>query len=140
LSSNSGKLSESIFVKNIEAQPKAKVFRLRDASDLFGLNKKKVAIFALPADFIVVGQGKTIFAEVKSTQNKTSFSLDCLTPSQRAACLQVTSCGGDYRIYIHNLCTNTWYIVPGSAYVLYKKSNLKSIKWDDLCLLTSWAI
>jgi penicillin-binding protein-related factor A (putative recombinase) len=118
----------------MEKQPKTKVFRLRDAGDLYGLNKRKVAAFALPSDFIVVSGGYMFFAEVKSTQNKTSFSLDSLTPSQRAACLQVTSCGGDYRIYIHNLCTDTWYLMRGTEYVMYKKS-VKSLKWEDLCTI-----
>lgn len=138
MSTNTGKPSEAFFVKQMENLGKTKVFRLRDASDLYGLNKKRVAIFGLPSDFIVVSNGAMFFAEVKSTQNKTSFSLDCLTPSQRAACLQVTSCGGDYRIYIHNITENKWYIMRGEEYILYKKS-IKSLKWNDLCLLTAWA-
>lgn len=137
MATNNGKPSEHFFVKTIEALPKTKVFRLRDASDLYGLNKKKVAAFALPSDFIVVSAGKMLFAEVKSTQNKTSFSLDCLTPSQKAACLQVTACGGDYRIYIHNLCINQWYVMRGTEYILYKKT-VKSLKWDQLNPLTNW--
>lgn len=116
----------------MESKPKTKVFRLRDAADLYGLNKKKVATFGLPSDFIVVSGGHMFFAEVKSTQNKTSFSLDALTPSQKAACIITTACGGDYRIYIHNLNTDTWYLMTGTEYVMYKKS-VKSIKWNDLC-------
>jgi len=116
----------------MESKPKTKVFRLRDAKDLYGLNKRKVAIFGLPSDFIVVSGGHMFFAEVKSTQNKTSFSLDALTPSQKAACIMTTACGGDYKIYIHNLITNTWYLMHGSEYVAYKK-DVKSIKWNDLC-------
>jgi penicillin-binding protein-related factor A (putative recombinase) len=117
----------------MEKRRKTKVFRLHDAADLFGLNnKKKVSIFGLPSDFIVVSAGTMCFAEVKSTQNKTSFSLDCLTPSQKAACLQVTACGGDYRIYIHNLCTNTWYLMSGAEYMAHKKT-AKSVKWELLC-------
>jgi penicillin-binding protein-related factor A (putative recombinase) len=138
MAANSGKLSESHFLKQMEGKGKTRVFRLRDAADLYGLNKKKVAVFGLPADFIVVSNGKMFFAEVKSTQNKTSFSLDCLTPSQRAACLQTVACGGDYRIYIHNMVEDVWYILTGEAYMLYKKSNLKSVKWEDLCILTAW--
>lgn len=134
MAANTGKPSEAEFIKRIESKPKAKVFRLRDASDLYGLNKRKVAIFGLPADYIVCDNGAMFFAEVKSTQNKTSFSLDCLTPSQKAACVQTVACGGDYRIYIHNLHTGSWYLLHGSDYVQYKKQNLKSIKWENLCL------
>jgi penicillin-binding protein-related factor A (putative recombinase) len=116
----------------MEKRKKTKVFRLHDAADLFGLNnKKKITIFGLPSDFIVVNNGSMFFAEVKSTQNKTSFSLDCLTPSQKAACLQVTACGGDYRIYIHNLNTDTWYLMSGSDYLRYKRE-VKSVKWEML--------
>jgi len=134
LASNTGKASEAIFIKKIESQTKSKVFRLRDAADLYGINKRKVNAFGQPSDFLVVSQGAIWFAEVKSTQNKTSFSLDCLTPSQKAACLQVTSCGGDYRIYIHNLCSDTWYLMTGAEYVEYKKT-VKSVKWENLNVL-----
>lgn len=125
----------------MERIPKTKVFRMRDAADLYGLNKRRVAIFGLPSDFLVVSKGHTFFAEVKSTQSKTSFSLDCLTPSQKAACVQVVACQGDYRIYIHNLNTDTWYIMKGEEYVALKKNGIKSIKWSDLCnnILTVWA-
>ena len=132
MASNNGKSSEQHFVKVMESKPKTIVFRMRDAADLFGLNKRKVAIFGLPSDFIVVTQGDMFFAEVKSTQNKTSFSLDCLTPSQRAACLQVISCGGQYHIFVHRLDGDRWYRIPGSDYVAFKKASIKSIKWADL--------
>jgi|ERR1041384_2027695 penicillin-binding protein-related factor A (putative recombinase) len=120
----------------MEKKPKTKVFRLRDAKDLYGLNKKKVATFGLPSDFIVVSAGQMFFAEVKSSQ-QARFSLDALTPSQKAACLIATSCGCDYRIYIHNIKTDTWYIMTGAQYQAYKTS-VKSVKWEDLCLLTAW--
>lgn len=109
------------------------VFRMRDAADLYGLNKKKVAIFPLPSDFIVVEKGgRTIFAEVKSTQNKTSFPLGMLEKAQKAALSKVTKQGGYYHIYIHNLNTNSWYLMTGSQYLLYVSSNIKSVKWELL--------
>lgn len=132
MAANTGKLSEAIFVKTTEAKGSV-VFRMRDAADLFGLNKKKVAIFPLPSDFIIVERGgKTIFAEVKSTQNKTSFSLDMLAKGQKAALSKVTKQGGHYHIYIHNLITDTWYLMTGSQYLLYSSSSIKSVKWELL--------
>lgn len=132
MAANSGKLSENVFVKTMESKGSV-VFRMRDAADLFGLNKKKVAIFPLPSDYLIVEQGgKTIFAEVKSTQSKGSFSLDMLTNGQKAALVKVTSRKGHYHIYIHNLNTDTWYLMTGSEYLIYHKAGMKSVKWEIL--------
>ncbi len=135
MAANSGKLSEAAFIKTMESKGSV-VFRMRDAADLYGLNKKKVAIFPLPSDFIVVEKGgRTIFAEVKSTQSKTSFALGMLEKGQKAALSKVTKQGGLYHIYIHNLNTNTWYLMTGSQYLLYVSSEIKSVKWELLNVL-----
>lgn len=132
MAANTGKLSEAKFVKTMESKGSV-VFRMRDAADLFGLNKKKVAIFPLPSDYLLVEEGgKTIFAEVKSTQSKASFSLDMLTQGQKVALVKVTSKRGNYHIYVHNLNTNKWYLITGSEYLIYRKAEMKSVKWEML--------
>lgn len=136
---NTGKPSEQIFVDTLEAKD-AIVFRMRDKADLYGLNKRNVAAFGQPSDYIVVTPRGMFFAEVKSSNNATSFPLGCLTRAQKAAATRchIGNAGGFYKIYIHNMVTDRWYIMTGTRYVIAVKAGKKSIKWEDLQPLTYW--
>ena len=137
---NTGKSSEAIFEEECSAHGGV-VIRLRDKADLVGLNKNKnVAAFGQPSDFIVVAPQGMFFAEVKSSHNKTSFPLDCFTRAQRATmgrCV-LARAGKHYRVYIHNVLTDTWYISDATQVVNILKSGVKSIKWANLKPLTIW--
>lgn len=139
MSANDGKASEAIFMANYPGL----IFRLRDKRDLMGLNKgKNVAAFANPSDFIVAASDGMRFAEVKSSLNKTSFSLSCFTPSQKAAMYKLHKRGlGDlYRVFIHSLHHNQWYEITGSDVVENLGQGIKSIKWKNLTTLTAWSM
>jgi penicillin-binding protein-related factor A (putative recombinase) len=130
---NDGKDSESIFQEAMRKKGYA-VFRLRDKRDLHGLNKRSVAAFGQPSDFIVVANGGAFLAEVKSSHNKTSFSFDCFTPAQKAAMAMCHGCkvGHLYVIYIHNMNSNEWYRSTGYQIVEEIKAGRKSIKLSNL--------
>lgn len=133
---NTGKPSEEIFLAAIEGA----VFRLRDAKDLHGLNKRRVTAFCMPADFVVVSPNSMFFAEVKSSNNKTSFSLSCFQPAQKAAMVRCYSASDiiRYYVFVHNIITDMWYIIDGGEIVRAIRDKKKSIKWGDLRPLTSW--
>jgi hypothetical protein len=136
---NTGKPSEEIFTETLESKG-AVVFRLRDKADLYGLNKKNVAAFGQPCDFLVVHPTTAFLAEVKSSNNPTSFPLSCFTAAQKAAMARCHSkhAGGKYKIFIHNLCTDKWYKMDASSYVIAVHEGVKSIKWDSLKPITIW--
>lgn len=136
---NSGKKSEAIFEENVPGL----VFRLRDKADLVGLNKgKNVAAFGNPSDYFLIStESNTAYlAEVKSTTSKTSFSLSGFTAAQKAAIYKChkLGLGQFYRIYIHSLHHNEWYLITADTYMETIKSGKKSIKWKDLTTPISW--
>lgn len=134
---NTGKKSERIF----EDTYPALVDRLRDKSDLMGLNKgKNIAAFGNGSDYIIDTAEGTFRAEVKSSSNRTSFSLDKFTPAQKACIAKLCNSGyGDrYKIFIHSLVHNQWYLMTGTEYyktMLHEKR--KSKKWTELIPI-SW--
>lgn len=130
---NDGKDSEDIFQTSIRNRGYA-LFRLRDKRDLHGLNKRSVAAFGQPSDFIVVAPGGAFLAEVKSSNHKTSFSFDCFTTAQKAAMAMCHSnkVGHLYLVYVHHIPTDKWYLITGYEIVEAIKSGQKSIKWDNL--------
>jgi penicillin-binding protein-related factor A (putative recombinase) len=130
---NTGKVSETLFEEAMVYRGYVP-FRLRDKADLHGLNKRNVAAFGQPSDYVVVGPKGAFFAEVKSSNNKTSFSLACFTRSQLAA---MASCsynqvGKYYRIFVHNMLEDTWYEFTADEIISALKSGVKSIKWTGL--------
>lgn len=135
---NSGKKSEAIFEENVPGL----VFRLRDKADLVGLNKgKNVAAFGNPSDTLLVDpSGHLYFAEVKSTTSKTSFSLSAFTKAQKSAIyrLHKRGYGHVYRIYIHSLFDDKWYLIDANIFMETIKAGKKSIKWQDLTTQISW--
>lgn len=134
---NTGKNSEQFFMDNVSGL----VFRLRDKADLVGLNGgKNVAAFGNPSDYFLIQEDWTGLAEVKSSVSTTSLSLSCFTPAQKAAIYKCHKRGfGDrYRIYIHSLDLDQWFLMTASDYMKQIISGKKSIKWQELTSLTSW--
>ena len=133
---NDGKDSESIFESAMRRAGRA-VFRLRDKRDLHGLNRRAVAAFGQPSDYIVVGPSGASLCEVKSSNEKSSFPFSCFTKAQRSAMAQCHGChvGHNYHVYIHNLNDNQWYFTNAEHVVETLKSGSKSMKWDQLVLI-----
>lgn len=130
---NTGKPSEQIFEEAMRRQKNA-VFRLRDKADLYGLNKKNVAAFGQPSDYIVITKEGAFLSEVKSSNHPTSFPLSCFTRAQRAAMAmcEANNVGHYYLVFIHNMLENKWYISNAKAIIKTVKSGRKSIKWSNL--------
>lgn len=133
---NDGKDSESLF-EGAMREAGCAIFRLRDKRDLHGLNRRSVAAFGQPSDYVVVSPYGAALYEVKSSHEKTSFPLSCFTKAQLAAMSQCVACnvGYNYVVYIHNLNDNQWYCTNATRIIKTLKSNRKSIPWTDLKLL-----
>lgn len=134
---NNGKASEAFFQLNV----KGLVFRLRDKADMVGLNGgKNVAAFGNPSDYFLVTTDSGYLAEVKSSSSTTSFSLSSFTKAQLNAIYKCSKLGyGDkYRIYIHSIHLNQWYLMDANEFMSIIKQGKKSIKWTELNTLTSW--
>lgn len=139
MTSNNGKASEAFFMENVSGL----VFRLRDKADLVGLNGgKNIAAFGNPSDYFLLTDRGGYLAEVKSSSNETSFSLSGFTPAQKAAIYKAhkVGFGSFYRIYVHNILSNNWYLMTADDYMEIIKTGKKSIKWTSLNTLTSWSM
>lgn len=139
MNSNNGKSSEKFFEESVDGL----VFRLRDKADMVGLNGgKNVAAFGNPSDFFLLTSKSGYLVEVKSSTNTTSFSLSGFTPSQKMAIYKCHKLGyGEkYRIYIHSLHLNQWYMITADDYMKTINQGKKSIKWTELNTLTSWSM
>lgn len=130
---NTGKTSEDIFVNSITKRG-CVVFRLRDKKDLHGLNKRSVAAFGQPSDYIIIGKTGAFLAEVKSSHNPTSFPLDCFTRAQKSAMAMCVAnrVGMYYRVFVHNMNEDKWYMLTANDFISTINGNRKSIKWEDL--------
>ena len=128
---NTGKPSEKLFEAFLDRLGKrACYFRLVDASEITGrTGKVAVSARAQPSDYMVTMDGETFYAEVKSTVSKTSFPFSMIKPAQFAAGTRVTAAGGIYKIFIHRLDTDTWYVIPFRRVLETKRS---SIPWSEL--------
>jgi len=134
MAKNTGKPSEKFFEGVLDSLGKrASYFRLVDASEITGRTGKIAeSARAQPSDYIVTLDGTTFYAEVKSTQNKTSFPFSLLKPAQWAAGVVVTGARGIYKVYVHNLNTDRWYVVPFTLIKQVKDAGKASIPWEQL--------
>ena len=127
---NTGRKSEDIFDEAWKRLGKvAHVFTFTDASKATGLNGRKTLIAAQPSDRLVTYQGKTFYAEIKSTWDETCFQFSLLRPTQGAYAAAIIAAGGVYDVFIHALATDLWYRVP---YPVIKAAPQKHLKWQEL--------
>jgi penicillin-binding protein-related factor A (putative recombinase) len=130
---NSGKPSESLFEGVwLRLGKRAYCYRIADAAEVRGRTGKIGVTRATPSDYIVSFDGETIYAEVKSTQEKTSFPFSLLKKGQNAAAPQVVSAGGSYIVFVHHLITGTWYALPWQVIQAVKDLGRASIPWTEL--------
>jgi len=109
------------------------VFQFEDARQVMGaLKTKKVIVQAHPSDYIVTDNGVTFYAEVKSSENPTSFPFANIKTSQWAAAIQVTAAQGLYFFFIRKEPERVWYKVPASVIIDQYRAGIKSIKWSLL--------
>lgn len=131
---NDGSYSEGIFDQFVEGHGKnAYLYQFYDKKFMTGLNQRRqVAVPKQPSDRLIVLNGETFFAEVKSSASAVSFPFSNIKPGQLGNCRRVTSAGGDYRFFLHNLTTDQWYQIPGSLILQTLDQGRKSLKWDQI--------
>lgn len=130
---NTGKASEKQFDDHwLQYGKRALVYKFEDGAALYGLNKKAVANSKKPCDRIVVHDGRVIFAEVKSTQNETSFPFSIIKPGQIGYAKMIRAAGGTYEFFVHSLALNKWFRIPAGVVL---DNDKKSLRWDDLTTL-----
>lgn len=131
---NTGKPSEDVFESRLRGNGKrCKVIRFEDAADLFARNeRKKLNTSSKPADFIVVLNGDTFFAEVKSTTNKARFPFGMIERDQWASAVMITAAGGLYFIFVHSLQLSQWFKIPFASIATWKDQGMASATWAQL--------
>ncbi|MGO7308796.1 hypothetical protein ACCS91_33615 [Rhizobium ruizarguesonis] len=133
MAKNTGKPTESLFEGVWQSLGKrAYCYRIADAAEVRGRTGRIGLTRATPSDYIVSHDGVTFYAEVKSTQEKTSFPFALLKKGQAAAAPQVVSAGGGYFIFARNLNTGTWYRIPWQIVQAVKDLGRSSIPWTEL--------
>jgi penicillin-binding protein-related factor A (putative recombinase) len=130
---NTGKPSEGLFEGHWQRLGKrAYCYRVADAAEVRGRTGRIGLTRATPSDYIVSTDGETFYAEVKSTQEKTSFPFSLLKKGQKSAAPQIVSAGGGYFVFVHNLTTGTWYRIPWQVIQAVKDLGRSSIPWTEL--------
>lgn len=128
---NSGKSSEKTFEASFGAMGKrAFLHRVEDASDLHGRNKKLVLTTKKPSDYVVTENGEMYYAEVKSSESKTSFPFSAISTNQWASARRQVAAGGKFFFFVHNVITNQWFKLPATH--LLSITDRKSVRWDTL--------
>ena len=131
---NTGKPSEELFDDSWKhLGKKVFVFRFSDTADLRGMNKgKALTAKAQPSDRLVVHDGETYFAEIKSTIDTERFKFSLLRKVQGFAAAAAIAAGGTYFIFIHRLDRNRWYCLPYEVVAHAKVSGKGSLTWTEL--------
>lgn len=107
----------------------AVVVRFADTAEAKVLNGRKAYSRSQPSDFLVVVDGETFFAEVKSSEKEVSFPFSGIQPYQWAKSRQIVAADGLYFFFLKSECRDQWFKVP--AQVLHQAEK-KSIRWDNL--------
>jgi len=107
-------------------------FRLADKAEIFGRNGRHGNVRPQPSDYIVVHDGQTEFAEVKSTHDPRAFRFSLLSPKQAAMAARVYLAGGLYSVYIQVLPAGIWYRLSYRVIEQYRMARKASIPWADM--------
>lgn len=107
----------------------AYLHRLVDAAEVHGRTGRIGLSRAMPADYVVVHDGVTHFAEVKSSKDKTAFRFSLLRDKQSAAARMILAAGGGYLVYVKSHVREMWFRFP---YALVLSTTKASIPWAEL--------
>lgn len=133
MSKNTGKPSEEDFEDRWARLGKAAhVHRFVDAAEVRGRTGKTGFTRKAPADYLLTHNGRTTYAEVKSTQDDKAFRFSLLRAGQSAAAAMVIAAGGTYEVFVHRLLTNEWFRFPYSLVAETKAAGKASIPWSAL--------
>ena len=121
--------AEDRFAERWEAMGKqAWLHRLKDASDLYGRNRRLVQVDAQPADFIAAFNAWFGLVEVKSTKDTRGFPTSMIRQSQRVAAVRCMYARAPYVFAVECHTTGTWFLAP-AKFVITQKG---TILWDEL--------
>lgn len=129
---NSGKASEKQWEEHFDRKGKVAFYhRLVDASEIRGrTGVVGRSVRKSPADYILTTRGENVYAEVKSTENKTSFPFNMI--SQASTAKQIQTAGGPYVVYVHALEHDQWYRIPYNVIEACKAAGRASLKWEEI--------
>ncbi|AJD82940.1 holliday junction-specific endonuclease [Achromobacter phage JWF] len=129
-----GKISEDYFESWWKPHGKrVHVQRFTDTLFVMGQQQDRLARKdAQPADYLVSAYGKMFYAEVKESENATSFSFGNITKNQMACARQTLAAGGRYYFFINHIVTNLWHVVDAEAFIRMIDNDMKSVKWHDI--------
>lgn len=108
---------------------RAWVHKLTDAAEVRGRTGRIGKMRDQPCDRIVVIDGQTYFAEIKSTSDPTAFRFSLLRKKQMAHAKLIQAAGGTYLVFLKRNETGEWFRIPYDA---IRKCNRKSLRWDEL--------
>ena len=110
---------------------KAHIHRVTDSAEVRGMAGAGFTK-PQPSDYIVTVGGRMFYAEVKSSNNPTSFPFKDITLGQKAAAKKQMAAGGEYFFYIKNMLSGRWYEVPASIIFSVMEAGHQSVKWSLL--------
>lgn len=111
-------------------------FQFHDARAAKGAGgSQRIFTTSHPSDFIVTDHGVTFFAEVKSSQDPTSFPFAAVQKAQWSAAIQTTSAGGLYYFFIRSEVLKKWFRIPANLMIDMRSDGVKSVKWEHLSVL-----
>lgn len=108
----------------------AHLWRVPDAAELFGRNKRVVETDGQPSDYLLTHAGLTSYVEVKGTMDPKGFALSGIRRPQWMHATMVAAAGGRYFFALrafHELI-DSWFVLP-AVVVLSAKGKLR---WDDI--------
>lgn len=131
---NTGKSAEQIFDDHWARFGKiASVVKFEDQAALVGLNRGKIVKSSgKPCDRILTFGGRTVFVEIKSSNNPTSFPFSMIRKGQIGAAIEHTAAGGEYHFFIKSYTTGKWYRVPWPVIAEVRARGRGSIPWSHL--------
>lgn len=108
------------------------LFKFHDTRAAMGVTgTRNVKTTEHPSDYILTDNGVMLYAEVKSSENKTSLSFSNIQKGQWSAAIRQVAAGGLYIFFIYSFHLKMWYKVP--ARVLIEQQQIRqSIKWSEL--------
>lgn len=108
--------------------------RFSDTSDTFQGRGVGVVLSSKPSDFVVVDNGYTFFAEVKSTNNARGVTTS-LFEQQRVKRDKFLKAGAGYSYFVFSTVRNAWYTIPAS--VIVENANRT---WDELSMYKNFTL
>lgn len=141
-----GYIWEGKFRKSVHTYlPQAFIYKILDTHSIEGLLQKlrqthqqynQFLVPKVPADFIMIHAGRTIWIECKNTTNLTSFPLANIKPHQLEFGKAIVKAGGEYFFAIQRNQShhNRAFLVDIDTYLKMRdiviEKGRKSIKWE----------